>query len=94
VIDDDHRAPRAIDFKQGDRFDALGGAHACERLVEQKQAWLGRQRKPDFEPPLLAICKIGNWGVRSLSQIDERQCLIDVLVEAGNAVAGFETDRA
>ena len=55
VIDDDHGAAPADRLEQLDRLDALARAHAGERLVEQQQARRGRERKPDLQPPLLAI---------------------------------------
>ena len=86
--------PRLINFSSLHRLHTLARAHAGERLIEQQQARLGRQREPDFKPALFAVGKIGHRHVGAGGEMDQRQRLLDPLVEAGDAATSRAANRA
>src|SRR5690606_6950960 len=72
------------------RFDALGGAHAGQRLIEQKQAGRRGKGKADLQPSLFAVSQFGNRRVQPRGQVDERCRVFDLLGETWHIVNAAE----
>ena len=94
VIDDDHGAARAIDFSSCTVSMRSRGLMPASGSSSSSRLGRGRQRKADFQPPLFAIGEIRYRRVRALGQIDERERVLDLFVEAGNALQDCGTGRA
>jgi hypothetical protein len=60
------------------------GSSSSNRLGEVASA------RPDLEPPLLAVGKVRHRGVGARLEIDQRQRVLDLRVEAGNALQRLE----
>ena len=79
--------PWLIDFSSLHRLDPLARAHAGQRLVEQQQA--GRRARAQGRSPAGASRRrpAADTGVSARArQVDQRQRVLDLLVEARNAV--------
>src|SRR5262249_61418211 len=81
VINDDHGTATDNRLEQLHHLNTLPWTHPGKRLIEQQQARRGRKCQADLEPALFAVRKLRHRGLSALGEMDQRERVLDLLVE-------------